>query len=317
MTYTAVRSALLAWVVLVAGLVGVVLAGPAADAAYPGNDGRIAFVRNNQIFTMTSSGKDVTKLTHQGINNHPTWSPDGTRISFIREVGGSANVWVMNAWGHQKRKVTRSGDVGSAGASWSPDGTTLAFAKPGSGFGDSLHVIRSTAPFGAPEELIGFKTGGTCSDPGPLGPVVVDRFVAWSPDGTRIAVFNHADCQFDDRMDLYHVATQEQAQYDASGADCCGYLRWTDLFWGPGNQFGYTQRDTGQYGENPDAPTLIVYPGFASRAGDAEAAPSPSGRYLALTSTASGQAKIVRAQADGTGRKVLTNGSQPDWQPRS
>ena len=94
MTYTAVRSALLAWVVLVAGLVGVVLAGPAADAAYPGNDGRIAFVRNNQIFTMTSSGKDVTKLTQSGqqLRTRPgprtaPGSPSSTRSTGARTSG--------------------------------------------------------------------------------------------------------------------------------------------------------------------------------------------------------------------------------------
>ena len=313
MSSRAIKAALLAWIVVTAGITAVMFSAAPAQAAYPGGDGRLAFVRNNQIFTMTSWGKDVTRLTSQGNNSQPTWSPDGKRISYIHEVGGHADVWVMNAWGRHKANVTRSGDVTSAGASWSADGRTLAFAG---GASSTLHTIRSTAPFGKATELLGSQTGGTCSDPAPLLPVLVDRFVAWSPDGSRIAVFNHDDCQLDDRIDFYDVATQEQAQFAASGADCCGYLRWSDLFWGPGNLFGYTERDTGQFGEFPDAPSRVIYPGFVSVDGDAEGAPSPSGTFMALTNGSSGQARILRARTDGSGRKVLTNGSQPDWQPR-
>jgi len=310
MSFKNARSALLAIVVLLAGVLPIMLVGQPADAAYPGRDGRIAFVRNNQIFTMTSSGTDVRKLTHTGSNSQPTWSPDGTRIAYLHQADGLTDVWVMGAWGRQKRNVTRSGDVTSAGASWSPDGTALAFAS------GTLKVISASAPFGSPTELTGVPTGGFCDDPTePARPIFVDRFVAWSPDGTRIAVFDHADCYFDDRVDILDLASQQLVQYSASGADCCGYLRWTDLVWGPANQFGYTQRDTGQYGQDLGAPTRIVYPGFASRDGDAEAAPSPSGTYLALTDTSTPNGKVVRARADGTGRTVLVNGSQPDWQP--
>jgi WD40-like Beta Propeller Repeat len=311
MSSRTVRSAVLAMVLTLAGVLAVVLSSAPAEAAYPGGDGRIAFVRHSQIFTMTSSGKDVTKLTRKGVNSHPKWSPDGLRISFIRQIDGRTDVWVMNAWGHQKRNVTKTGDVTSAGASWSPDGSVLAFAR------GTLQVSWSTPPFGSPIELQVIPTGGECDDPSePPRPIFVDRFVAWSPDGTRIAVFDHADCQFDDRIDILFLGNSQLVQYAVSGADCCGYIRWTDLFWGPANQFGYTERNTGQFGEFPDAPTHIIYPGFASLDGDTEAAPSPSGLYLALTNTTTPKAKIIRANADGTARKVLVNGSQPDWQPR-
>ncbi len=144
----------------------------------------------------------------------------------------------------------------------------------------------------------------------------VDRFLAWSPDGTRIAVLSNDDCQFDFRVDHYYVATGEQRLYATSGADCCGYLDWTDLFWGPGNQFGYSQRDRGQYGEVTNAPTYIVYPGFRSLAGDTGGAPSPSGAFMALTNASSGTAMIIRARSDGTARRTLAVGYQPDWQVR-
>jgi len=305
-----VRSIVLSWVLLVTTIAGVVVFQPPADASYPGADGRIAFVRASQIYTMSPSGTNVRKLTHIGRNYRPKWSPDGTRISYIHEINGRRDVWVMRAYGGGQRAVTRTGDVTSAGATWSPDGGTLVFAT------SQLQRIRSTEPFGSPTEVNGLPTGGYCDGDGVLGPVYVDRFVAWSPDGTRIAVFDHSDCFFDDRIDMYNPATNELSQYAASGGDCCGYYDWTDLFWGPGNQFGYTERYLGEYGEDEDAQSRIIYPGFESLDGDAGGAPSPSGAFLALTNTSSGSAQIVRANADGTGRKVLTLGYQPDWQPR-
>jgi hypothetical protein len=179
-----------------------------------------------------------------------------------------------------------------------------------------LETVRSTAPFGTPTPRTGFYTGGEwCPDPTPVRPIAVDRFVAWSPDGTRIALFDHADCYYDDRIDWYNPTTGEASHVAASGGDCCGYRDWTDLFWGPANQFGYTDRDTGDYGDDL-YPTHIIYPGFTSRDGDTGGAPSPSGTYMALTNASAGTAQIFRANANGTGRRVLTTGYQPDWQPR-
>jgi len=304
-----VRTALLSLLLSAATVVGLAITVAPADAAYPGGDGRIAFVRANQIYTMTPSGTGVTRLTAAGKNYRPKWSPNGRWISYIHEVNGRRDVWVMGAGGGHKRAVTTTGDVTSAGATWSPTGKRLAFANP------ELNVVRSAARAGSPAPLNGFPTGGFCSDPGELGPIYVDRFVAWSPDGARIAVFDHSDCYFDDRIDMYYTATNELRQYVAGGADCCGYVDWTDLFWGPGNQFGYSERDLGPYGEGTSNPVRIVYPGFRSRAGDTGGAPSPSGTYLAVTNASSGTAKIVRAKVAGTDRRVLTRGYQPDWQP--
>jgi hypothetical protein len=313
-SFRAVRTFVRAVVVLTTTVAGVVLAAPQAGATHPGathpgHDGRIAFVRANQIYTMTPSGTRVRKLTTSGKNHHPTWSPDGKRLAYIHGAGGRRNVWVMGSHGAHKTPVTRSGDVTSTEATWSPNGKRLALAT------SQLVRIRSRAPFGSPQALNGLPTGGVCDGEGETGPEYVDRFVTWSPRG-RIAVLDHSDCYYDDRIDMYHPATGELRQYLAGGADCCGYRDWTDLFWGPKGQFGYTDQDLGPYGEDVDTPTHIVYPGFASHDDDTGGAPSPSGRYLALTNTASKTPKIVRANADGTKRVVLACGRQPDWRPR-
>lgn len=274
-------------------------------------DGRIAFVRGGQVFSMDRWGGDVRQLTTNGTNTHPQWSPDGQRIAYLHEAGGRRDIWVMSSGGGRQRAVTTTGDVSSEGASWAPGGKRLAFAD-GQG---QLMTVASQPPFGV-QQALGYPTGGFCDegDTGARGPVPVDRYLSWSPDG-RIAVVNHADCYFDDRLDHYVADTQELRQYDASGADCCGYHLWSDLFWGPGSQFGYTLEDFGPYGDEPQ-PTRIVYPGFRSLDGDTGGAPSPSGQFLALSTTRDGQSVVVRARVDGFGRTVLAVGAQPDWQPR-
>jgi Tol biopolymer transport system component len=59
------------------------------------------------------------------------WSPDGTRIVYQSQVGGSTEVWIMDADGSHQTKRTSSGD--SYYPVFSPDGNWNAFGdhQPG------------------------------------------------------------------------------------------------------------------------------------------------------------------------------------------
>jgi Tol biopolymer transport system component len=71
-----------------------------ADAAYPGGDGKIAFVRANQIYVINADGTGLKQLTTGAKNYRPKWSPNGQRIAYIHEAtGGSKDIWVMSATG--------------------------------------------------------------------------------------------------------------------------------------------------------------------------------------------------------------------------
>ena len=59
-----------------AGLAGFGQAGP-ARASYLGSDGRIAFVRGGNIYTIEPGGTGQRKLTSDGADSGPRWSPDG------------------------------------------------------------------------------------------------------------------------------------------------------------------------------------------------------------------------------------------------
>jgi hypothetical protein len=115
-----------------------------ARAAYPGQNGKLAFVRDGQIWTMNPDGTGEAQLT-SGVEpaSEPEWSPDGARILYARETDSGPEVRVMNADGSSDSPV-------AAGYSptWFPDGTRIAFARDDAIYeawpdGSDVHVINS------------------------------------------------------------------------------------------------------------------------------------------------------------------------------
>jgi Tol biopolymer transport system component len=86
---------------------------------------RIAFVRNGEVRVVDPDGTDDVALT---TGSNPQWSPDGQQILFSRPVGGTADIFVMDADGTDVSQLTTAtGD--DVEATWSPDGTTVAFVS--------------------------------------------------------------------------------------------------------------------------------------------------------------------------------------------
>ncbi len=88
-----------------------------------------------QIYTMNQDGSVIDRLTRtNSTERSPRWSPDGSRIAFISDLGGPPRVCIMNADG-TGRKTLKNTDPGfrdvNSGASldWSPDGTKLVFVN--------------------------------------------------------------------------------------------------------------------------------------------------------------------------------------------
>ena len=110
-----------------------------AQAAYPGSNGKLAFVRDNQIWTINANGTGETQLTSgTASSTEPDWSPDGARILYARRTSCGTNcsigeVRVMNADGSGDTHVfggPTEADVYSP--TWSPDASTIAFVRVGS-----------------------------------------------------------------------------------------------------------------------------------------------------------------------------------------
>ena len=79
---------------------------PTPPVEPPVENGKIAFSglgndNRGEIYVMNADGSDRTRLTNNFVNDFdPSWSPDGTKIAFIRDTDGSGSNWeiyVMNA----------------------------------------------------------------------------------------------------------------------------------------------------------------------------------------------------------------------------
>ena len=96
------------------------------------------------------------------------WSPDGRQIAYVEihmpELGSP--LYVVNADGTGKHRLTRPLMVDLGGPSWSPDGRTLAFT----GLGAEIYTVHAD----------GTRLRKLTRSPG------WNFFPDWSPDGRRI-----------------------------------------------------------------------------------------------------------------------------------
>lgn len=155
----------------------VLLGAPPSTGAFPGSNGKIAFVSdragNLDIYTMNSDGGDVVQLTDDpSADRDPAWSPDGTRIAFSSERNGQSEIYVMDATGANVVRLTDNDRV-DYGPAWSPDGQQLVF------WGDAKRRKHRT-------DLFIMNADG--SERRPLTKSRAYEFdPTWSPDGKRIA----------------------------------------------------------------------------------------------------------------------------------
>jgi tricorn protease-like protein len=117
-----------------------------AEDSLPQN-GKIAFTffhfqdQDYAIYTVDPDSSSLRQLTNNvKPDDHPAWSPDGTKIAF----GYDGPIWVMGADGSRLRKLTSHKlEVSGPGPSWLPDGTTLAFGIDShrNVFGNDLYTM--------------------------------------------------------------------------------------------------------------------------------------------------------------------------------
>jgi Tol biopolymer transport system component len=159
-------------------LAATALAAPTAAATFPGANGRIAFVRDTDIHTMTSEGRDVRRLTATGRNADAffqSWSADGTQIVFTRFVRGRrGELWTMGADGSGKRLLLRTPGRENVAPRFSPDGATVIFGRCG------------------PDGCALWRVNADGTQPTPLTPFggAFDMHPSFSPAGDAIAFWS-------------------------------------------------------------------------------------------------------------------------------
>src|SRR2546427_3533230 len=98
--------------VIVAAIAAMLFAAATADAAFPGWNGRIAFVRGISpnsgpvIFTMKPNGSGQRKLTG---GTSPEYSANGRQIVFAAHRDGDSEIFTIKANGTHRRKLTDNG----------------------------------------------------------------------------------------------------------------------------------------------------------------------------------------------------------------
>lgn len=98
--------------------------------------------------TELEPGPKSRPLTFGSRNDRsPVWSPDGSRIAFLREREGKSQIWILPVTGGEAYPLT-SLEHGASEPRWSPDGRRLLFQSR-----IPLHSIEGTAPW--PEERPG------------------------------------------------------------------------------------------------------------------------------------------------------------------
>lgn len=103
---------------------------------------------------------DGTNLTQFGKGIYPTWSPDGERIAYCSNSGGSWDIWLMDRDGSAMTQIT-SNDGNQIAPSFSPDGAWLAYISNLSGNFD-LWVMRTDGTAATQLTIDSSEEGNPC-----------------------------------------------------------------------------------------------------------------------------------------------------------
>ena len=279
----------------------------------PARNGQIVYDLAGDLY-VANPATGETRLLVGGpeIDSSPGYSPDGTRVAFLRDVEGRpdfVDYVVVNADGSDLRTVTKSPKPREAWANWMPDSHRLAIINAGSGPGrlELLDVDNNTSFRPAPD-------------------LFVDAVAFRPPDGSELAVRAIVDGKYG----VYAVQ-----------ADGTGYepilppdvpldmdMHALDMVYSPdGKQLFYQSYSRSWDGQtdgccqlwvvNADGTDPHRFKSVGETAWTGVPTVSPDGRWVSYWSVLgnSGNLQIRVAPADGSGPSIATGPTMSDFSP--
>jgi TolB protein len=270
-----------------------------APARPPNPTGPLVFTSERsgtwQLWTVMPDGRRTRRLTRTGAaDSEPAWSPDGTRVAFVRDLGDWRRPIVVRDVTSDTERTVAWPRYASAPA-WSPDGRRIAF-----------QIARSFGAGGAPDgrrvELWVVPAAGGRSRR--LANASGYQEWQWAPDSRRLA---------------FVAAGELVASVPAAGGRAKLLAEGRQPRWSPDGRRVAFVRDGDVF--------TVAADGTRERrlthTRRAEAFPSwsPDGRRLAFARASSrGRTAVVVTAATGGGERtvalVAAHPSRPVWSPR-
>jgi TolB protein len=297
--------------------------GPQAVSPFPRDlDGTLVFQSDARaswnphgrakIYTLDLASGRITPLTSDGDwhDEAPRWSPDGRRIAFKSNRGGSYNLYLMDAdGGNVVRLTSHRGNDGEP--AWLPDGESLVFGSDRDRGAGRSDLYRLWLADGSVERLTHFFEGYAIMPHA-------------SPDGQWVAFVASTfplDGGYAYQVHVMELATRQTWRFDATAPGC-----WPN--WSPdGTRIAHvsllrepsTIQVVSSFGDAPeplpgDGARWHYYPDW-----------SPDNRRLALSVSPAHHAgedwdlATIDATRQSPLQKLTTgagNDRLPDWKPR-
>jgi WD40-like Beta Propeller Repeat len=196
----------------------VAVAVPSAQAASPGENGKIAYIQFEgeqlyELHVMNQDGSGDVTLKEGGTALNPVWSPDGSKIAyeFREHIDADAELRVHDVTTGADDALTDD-DVDQIHPTWSPDGRSIAYSENGDIFERSADPANESGgvvlndesgydaePAWSSTDQIAFRRegdqfgGDILVMPGAGGEAesliassADESMPNWSPDGTRL-----------------------------------------------------------------------------------------------------------------------------------
>jgi Tol biopolymer transport system component len=180
------------------------------------NEECCGYVRSS-LYVSDADGQDEQRLTRGHRDSQPAWSPDGTRVAFVRDDGSATGFGAVSPRSQILTvSVTDPSDVtvvarnaGGKALTWLDD-DTVAWHGGGQ----------------APDGLVSAPADGS-GDARALGPRVPGYEIVWSPDRGSVAYAGRAP-HLGSQLFVQDVASGERSAVPDSASAATRVVDWTD-----------------------------------------------------------------------------------------